>query len=138
MLYAIIGEDFPNSQAKRAAARPAHLRRVDELIAAGKLILGGAFPAIDSIDPGPAGMTGSLIVAEFGSLEEAKAWINADPYVTEGVFAKLIVKPYRKVFFIAIRPPAEFPVWRFASIRCPAPALNRPHVRYHSSGHSLR
>jgi len=98
MLYAIIGEDVPNSQAKRAAARPAHLRRVDELIASGKLILGGAFPAIDSIDPGPAGMTGSLIVAEFGSLEEAKAWINADPYVTQGVFAKLIVKPYRKVF----------------------------------------
>jgi len=65
---------------------------------AGKLVLGGAFPAIDSIDPGPAGMTGSLIVAEFNSLEEAKAWINADPYVTEGVFAKVIVKPYRKVF----------------------------------------
>lgn len=98
MLYAIIGEDIPNSQAKRAAARPAHLKRVDELIAAGKLILGGAFPAIDSIDPGPAGMTGSLIVAEFNSLEQAKAWIDADPYVTEGVFAKVTVKPYRKVF----------------------------------------
>jgi uncharacterized protein YciI len=98
MLYAIVGEDIANSQAKRAAARPAHLKRVDELIAAGKLILGGAFPAIDSLDPGPAGMTGSLIVAEFNSLEEAKSWIHADPYVTEGVFAKVTVKPFRKVF----------------------------------------
>ena len=98
MIYAIIGEDIPNSLEKRMAARPAHLKRVDELIAAGKLVLGGAFPAIDSNDPGPAGMTGSLIVAEFSSLEDAKAWINADPYVTEGVFAKVTVKPYRKVF----------------------------------------
>ncbi len=98
MIYAIIGEDIPNSLEKRMAARPAHLKRVDELIAAGKLLLGGAFPAIDSNDPGPAGMTGSLIVAEFSSLDEAKAWINADPYVTEGVFAKVTVKPYRKVF----------------------------------------
>ena len=98
MLYAIIGEDIPNSQPKRGAARPAHLKRVDELIAAGKLVLGGAFPAIDSVDPGPAGMTGSLIVAEFDSLEEARAWINADPYVSEGVFAKVTVKPFRKVF----------------------------------------
>jgi uncharacterized protein YciI len=98
MLYAIVGEDIPSSLQKRTAARPAHLKRVDELIAAGKLIIGGAFPAIDSIDPGPAGMTGSLIVAEFGSLEEAKAWIAADPYVTDGVFAKVTVKPFRKVF----------------------------------------
>ena len=98
MLYAIVGEDIPNSQARRTAARPEHLKRVDALIAAGKLILAGAFPAIDSIDPGPAGMTGSLIVAEFNSLEEAKAWIHADPYVTEGVFAKVTVKPLRKVF----------------------------------------
>ena len=98
MLYAIIGEDIANSQARRASARPAHLERVDELIAQGKLFLGGAFPAIDSVDPGPAGMTGSLIVAEFNSLEEARAWINADPYVTEGVFAKVTVKPLRKVF----------------------------------------
>ena len=98
MLYAIIGEDVANSQTRRAAARPAHLQRIDELIAAGRLILGGAFPAIDNIDPGPAGMTGSLIVAEFDSLEAAKSWINDDPYVTEGVFAKVTVKPYRKVF----------------------------------------
>jgi len=98
MLYAIVGEDIPNSQEKRAAARPAHLKRVDALIAAGKLVLGGAFPAIDSIDPGPAGMTGSLIVAEFDSLEQARTWINEDPYVTQGVFAKVVVKPFRKVF----------------------------------------
>jgi uncharacterized protein len=98
MLYAIIGEDIPNSMEKRLAARPAHLKRVDELIAAGRLVLGGAFPAIDSMDPGPAGMTGSLIVAEFASLDEANTWVNADPYVTEGVFAKVTVKPYRKVF----------------------------------------
>lgn len=98
MLYAIVCEDIPNSLEKRTAARPAHLKRVDELAAAGKLILGGAFPGIDSIDPGPAGMTGSLIVAEFNSLGDAKAWINADPYVTEGVFAKVTVKPFRKAF----------------------------------------
>src|SRR5258708_255086 len=98
MLYAILGEDIPDSLQKRPAARPTPLKRVDHLIAAGKLIVGGAFPAIDSIDPGPAGMTGNLIVAEFGSLEDAKAWINADPYVTEGVFARVTVKPYRKVF----------------------------------------
>jgi uncharacterized protein YciI len=98
MIYAIVGEDIPNSLEKRSAARPAHLKHVDELISAGKLVLGGAFPAIDSNDPGPAGMTGSLIVAEFDSLEEAKAWINADSYVTEGVFAKVTVKPFRKVF----------------------------------------
>jgi uncharacterized protein YciI len=98
MLYAIVGEDIPNSLEKRTAARPAHLKRVDELIAAGKLIVGGAFPAIDSIDPGPAGMTGSLIVAEFNSLAEAKEWINADPYITEGVFAKVTVRPFRKAF----------------------------------------
>jgi uncharacterized protein YciI len=98
MLYAILGEDIPNSQEKRAAARPAHLKRVDELINAGKMILAGPFPAIDSPDPGPAGMTGSLIVAEFESLEAARQWINGDPYVTQGVFAKVTVRPFKKVF----------------------------------------
>jgi uncharacterized protein YciI len=98
MLYAILGEDIPNSQDKRAAARPAHLKRVDELINAGKMILAGPFPAIDSPDPGPAGMTGSLIVAEFESLEAARQWINGDPYVTQGVFAKVTVRPFKKVF----------------------------------------
>jgi len=98
MLYAIIGEDIPNSQAKRGAARPAHLKRVDELIAAGKLVLGGAFPAIDSVDPGPAGMTGSLIVAEFDSLAEAKAWAELDPYVDADVYASVEVRPLRLTF----------------------------------------
>lgn len=98
MLYAIIGEDVPGSLDKRMAARPAHLERAQALIADGRLLLAGPFPAIDSLDPGPAGMTGSLIVAEFDSLEEATAWINADPYVTQGVFAKVTVKPFRKVF----------------------------------------
>lgn len=98
MLYAIIGEDVTNSLERRMAARPAHLKRVEELVAKGKLVLGGAFPAIDSADPGPAGFTGSLIVGEFDSLEQARAWIDADPYVTEGVFARVTVKPLRKAF----------------------------------------
>jgi uncharacterized protein YciI len=98
MLYAILGEDIPNSLEKRAAARPAHLQRINEAIQSGKLILAGAHPAIDSPDPGPAGMSGSLIVAEFDSLEAAQEWINADPYVTQGVFAKVTVKPFKKVF----------------------------------------
>lgn len=96
MLYAIIGEDVPDSLKKRAAARPAHLQHIQELVVEGRVVIGGAFPAIDSPDPGPAGMTGSLIVAEFDSIEDARAWIQADSYVTEGVFAKVTVKPFRK------------------------------------------
>lgn len=96
MLYAIIGEDVPDSLQKRNAARPAHLKHIQELVAEGRVVIGGAFPAIDSLDPGPAGMTGSLIVAEFDSIEDARAWIQADSYVTEGVFAKVTVKPFRK------------------------------------------
>lgn len=98
MLYAIIGEDTPDSFDRRAAARPAHLKRAEALAAEGRLVLAGPFPAVDSPDPGPAGVTGSLIVAEFDSLEDASAWINADPYVNEGVFARVTVKPFRKVF----------------------------------------
>lgn len=98
MLYAMIGEDVPASSERRAAARPAHLARLQELIAGGRLILAGPFPAIDAADPGPAGMTGSLVVAEFESIEEARSWLNADPYVTEGVFATVTVKPFRQVF----------------------------------------
>lgn len=98
MLYAIIGEDTPGSLDQRAAARPAHLARIESLVADGRLVLAGPFPAIDAPDPGPAGMTGSLIVAEFDSLEDARAWIDADPYVTEGVFARVEVRPFRKVF----------------------------------------
>ncbi len=98
MLYAIFGEDAPASLEKRAAARPAHLKRINVLIADGRLILAGPHPSIDSPDPGPAGMSGSLIVGEFESLEEARAWIDADPYVTQGVFARVSVKPFFKVF----------------------------------------
>jgi uncharacterized protein YciI len=97
MIYAIIGEDVRDSAAKRAAARPAHLQRIDELVNSGRLLLAGPFPAIDSPDPGPAGMTGSLIVAEFDSLQAAQDWIDGDPYVTQGVFARVTVKPFRKV-----------------------------------------
>jgi len=98
MLYAIIGEDVPNARAQRASARPAHLVRANELAADGRLILAGPFPAIDSSDPGPAGMLGSLILAEFDSLEAAEAWIAADPYVTQGVFASVTVRPLEQIF----------------------------------------
>lgn len=97
MLYAIIGEDVPSSLEKRVAARPAHLARLTELQSAGRLILAGPFPAIDSPDPGPAGFSGSLIVAEFESLEAAQAWAEADPYVAAGVYGEVDVKPFRKV-----------------------------------------
>jgi hypothetical protein len=98
VLYAIWGEDVPDSSARRAAARPAHLTRVQALVDAGRMVLAGPLPAIDSPDPGPAGMSGSLIVAQFESLEEARAWIDTDPYVTGGVFAKVTVKPFKQVF----------------------------------------
>ena len=98
MLYMILGEDIPNSLAKRASARLAHLAHIDELVQAGRIALAGPMPVIDSLDPGPAGMVGSLIVAEFESVEEATAWINADAYVTEGVFAKVTVRPFKQVY----------------------------------------
>jgi hypothetical protein len=98
MLYAIWGEDVPDSTALRAAARPAHLARIQTLVDSGRIILAGPLPAIDSPDPGPAGMSGSLIVAEFESLDEAREWIQADPYVTDGVFARVTVKPFKQVF----------------------------------------
>jgi len=97
MLYMILGEDIPKSMEKRMAARPAHLAHVQELIDAGRMILAGPLPNIDSIDPGPAGMGGSLLVAEFESLEAAKAWINTDSYVTQGVFARVTVRPFKQV-----------------------------------------
>ena len=96
MLYAIVAEDVTNSADKRKAARPEHLKRIEQLVADGRVIVAGPFPAIDSPDPGPSGVTGSLIVAEFESLEDARAWIDADPYVTQGVFAKVSVKPFLK------------------------------------------
>jgi len=97
MWYAIMGEDVPNSLEKRLSVRPAHLARLQELQAAGRLLLAGPFPAIDSLDPGPAGFSGSLIVAEFSSLNDAQAWADADPYVAAGVYAKVSVKPFKKV-----------------------------------------
>jgi uncharacterized protein len=97
MLYAIIGQDTHESLEKRKQARPAHLARLEALRDEGRLILAGPLPAIDSEDPGPAGFTGSLVVAEFDSLDQARAWADADPYVEAGVFADVTVKPFRKV-----------------------------------------
>lgn len=98
MLYAIVGEDRADSLAARLAARPAHLERLKALQDEGRMILAGPCPAIDSPDPGPAGFTGSVIVAEFASLEAAKAWADADPYVAAGVYEKVSVTPFKKVF----------------------------------------
>ncbi|PPD17690.1 MAG: hypothetical protein CTY27_03335 [Methylotenera sp.] len=96
MLYVIIAEDTPDSLDKRLQNRPAHLARLTELQNQGRLLLAGPMPAIDSADPGPAGFTGSLIIAEFSDLEAAKNWANADPFVGAGVYASVLVKPFRK------------------------------------------
>jgi uncharacterized protein YciI len=96
MWYAIMAQDVPDSLAKRIATRPAHLTRIQALQDAGRLLLAGPFPAIDSTDPGPAGFTGSLIVAEFSNLTEATTWANNDPFVIAGVYAHVVVKPFRK------------------------------------------
>ena len=98
MFYAIIGEDRAGSLDQRMAARPAHVERLKALQEEGRLLLAGPCPAIDSPDPGPAGFSGSLIVAEFASLEAAQAWAGADPYVAAGVYEKVTVKPFKKVF----------------------------------------
>jgi uncharacterized protein YciI len=97
MLYAVIARDQAGSLERRLAARPEHLQRLNALKDEGRLVLAGPHPAIDSEDPGPAGFSGSLVVAEFPSLEEARAWADADPYVAAGVYAEVIVKPFRKV-----------------------------------------
>ncbi|CCE23526.1 YciI family protein [Methylotuvimicrobium alcaliphilum] len=97
MLYAIISTDTDNSLDKRKSARPAHLARLQELQDQGRLILAGPHPAVDCDDPGDAGFTGSLVVAEFADLEEAKQWADADPYLEAGVYAKVTVKPFKKV-----------------------------------------
>lgn len=97
MLYAILAEDVPGSLEKRLAARPAHVERLKALQAEGRLVLAGPHPLIDSADPGPAGFSGSLVVAEFGSRELALAWASEDPYVAAGVYARVTVKPFRKV-----------------------------------------
>lgn len=98
MLYILMGEDVADSLEKRLAARPEHLDRLQRLHDEGRLLLAGPMPAIDSPDPGPAGFSGSLIVAEFDSLEEAREWADEDPYSTTGVFARVTIKPFRKVF----------------------------------------
>ncbi|MGH8671036.1 MAG: YciI family protein [Burkholderiales bacterium] len=98
MLYAIHGEDTPGSLEKRIAARPAHVHRLVALQDEGRLILAGPYPSIDSPDPGPAGFSGSLIIAEFSSLEDARAWANGDPYLTTGVYTSVSVRPFKKVF----------------------------------------
>ena len=97
MLYAIIAEDVPGSLDKRLAARPAHVERLKALLAEGRLVLAGPHPLIDAEDPGPAGFSGSLVVAEFGSRELALAWASEDPYVAAGVYGRVTVKPFRKV-----------------------------------------
>lgn len=97
MFYAIIGTDSENSLQQRLAARPQHLQRLNALQDDGRLLLAGPFPAVDANDPGSAGFSGSLIVAEFDSLEAATAWADADPYVTEGVFSTVVIKPFKKV-----------------------------------------
>lgn len=98
MLYAIFSEDVENSLARRQAARPAHIQRLQELQDQGRLILAGPHPAIDSENPGDAGFTGSLVIAEFASLEEAQDWAGKDPYLESGAYAGFKVKPFKKVF----------------------------------------
>ena len=97
MLYAIVGTDVADSLEQRLAVRPEHVARLEQLKDEGRLLLAGPLPAIDAEDPGPAGFTGSLIIAEFDSLEAATAWADSDPYVDAGVFSKVTVKPYKKV-----------------------------------------
>ena len=97
MLYAIIATDVENSLDKRLAVRPAHLERLHQLQAQGRLVLAGPHPAVDSNDPGAAGFSGSLIVAEFDSLSAAQAWAEVDPYVAAGVYAQVLVKPFKQV-----------------------------------------
>ena len=98
MLYAIIARDVDDSLQNRLAARPAHLERLNALLDQGRLVLAGPHPAIDTEDPGEAGFSGSLIVAEFNSLEDAQAWAADDPYQHAGVYASVTVKPFKKVF----------------------------------------
>jgi uncharacterized protein YciI len=98
MYYAILSEDVDNSLDKRMGARPEHIARLKALQDEGRLLLAGPHPKIDCDNPGPAGFTGSLIVAEFPSLEEAQQWADSDPYIAAGVYKKVIVKPFKKVF----------------------------------------
>lgn len=97
MLYVIIGTDVTDSLEKRAGARPAHIERLAQLQAQGRLFVAGPCPAIDNPDPGNAGFTGSVVIAEFDSLEDARAWADDDPYVAAGIYQTVAVKPFRKV-----------------------------------------
>lgn len=97
MWYAIIGMDSPDSLPARLAARPAHLARLNELREQGRLLVAGPFPEIDAEDPGPAGYSGSLIIAQFADLAGANDWARSDPYVEAGVYADVSVRPFRKV-----------------------------------------
>jgi len=97
MLYAIVAQDNEDSLQRRLAARPAHLQRLQDLQQQGRLILAGPNPAIDSEDPGPAGFSGSIVIAEFASLEQAQQWADADPYIEAGVYQQVSVKPFKKV-----------------------------------------
>ena len=97
MWYVLLGEDAPDSLGIRMAARPDHLARLERLRDEGRLLLAGPMPSIDSADPGPAGFSGSLVVAEFDSLEAARQWLSEDPYTTQGVFVRTSVSPFKKV-----------------------------------------
>lgn len=97
MYYAIISEDIENSLEKRKSARPEHIARLEQLKTEGRLLIAGPHPALDTEDPGEAGFTGSLVVAEFSSLDDAQNWADADPYIAAGVYAKVTVKPFKKV-----------------------------------------
>ena len=97
MWYAIISEDIENSLAKRLEVRPAHLQRLQDLKDDGRLFAAGPHPAIDSMEPGEAGFTGSLVIAEFSSLTDAQQWADADPYIAAGVYQQVTVKPFKKV-----------------------------------------
>lgn len=98
MLYSIVGVDIENSLSQRLAARPDHLKRLQDLRDQGRLLLAGPNPAIDSNDPGEAGFTGSIVVANFDSLDDAQQWADSDPYVAAGVYASVTVKPFKQVF----------------------------------------
>lgn len=97
MHYAIMCEDVPDSLEKRKTARPAHLDRLNSLASQSRLLVAGPHPAVDSLEPGDAGFSGSLIIAEFDNLEQAQAWADADPYVTAGVYQRVVVKPFKRV-----------------------------------------
>jgi len=97
MWYAILAEDHPNSLENRLSVRPAHLQRLQDLQAEGRLLVAGPHPLVDSEDPGAAGFSGSLVIAEFDSLDSAQKWADADPYIAAGVYAKVVIKPFKKV-----------------------------------------